>query len=426
MSNSIRIGAGLLALAVLFCCGCNTSDSNDAQIRLLNVSQGYGSLDVYAGSTQEESAVTYGTLSSYFGLAAGSYTLAFNVTGVTTSLQSLSESFSEKTFQTFVAYGDTGSFATLEIGEDVSAPASGSAAIELVDAAPDAGAVDVYFTASDTALDDASPTFSNVAGGSISTAGFVNISSGTYRMRVTATGSKTDVRLDVASVVLASASISSVVISDTTGGVLVNAMILPQQGSLTVDNNTQARVRAVSGIGVNAAVDTSVGGISLLSGAAPNTIGNYGLVASGSAAVSLDVGGTAISVPDQNLTAGQDYTLLLWTNAAGGTEASLISEANGLPAGGDSKIRLLNSMSGLGDPLSMTVSYTSEASGIALGDASVFASVADGTTVPISVTDAGTSASVYSSSPSLASQGVYTLFMFGTASSPVGTLQADR
>ena len=426
MLTSVRIAAAVAATTSLFLTGCN-SDSNDAEVRLLNVSQGYSSLAVYAGTTEEKSAVTSGTLSSYFGLTANTYTVNFTVSGVTTALASLSVAFAEKTHQTFVAFGDTGNFATLEIGEDVSAPSSGSADVELVNAAPDAGAVDVYFTDSTTALDDVSPTFSNVTGGSISSAGFVNLTSGTFRMRVTGTGSKTDIRLDVASVTLSSGTVSSVIISDTSGGVLVNASILPQQGSLTADNNASARVRAVSGVSSSSAVDVSVGGVSLLSSAPPAAIGDYNLVTAGSAAVSLSVGGTAVTAANQTLTAGGDYTLLIWSDSSGNTQESLLSESNGLATSGDAKIRLINAMSGLGDPLSMTVSYTSEAESIALGSASVFASVPAGTTIPLGVTNATTSASLFTNSAaSLSSQGVYTLFMFGTAAAPVGTLQADR
>ena len=76
----------------------------------------------------------------------------------------------------------------------------------------------------------------------------------------------------------------------------------------------------------------------------------------------------------------------------------------------------------------MTVSYAPEAESIALGSASTFASVTDGTSVPLGVTDATTSTTLYTNGAASLqlSQGVYTLFMFGTSASPVGTLQADR
>jgi hypothetical protein len=170
-----------------------------------------------------------------------------------------------------------------------------------------------------------------------------------------------------------------------------------------------------------------VGGVSLLSSAPPAAIGDYNLITAGSAAVSLSVGGTAVTAANQTLTAGGDYTLLIWSDSSGNTQESLLSESNGLATSGDAKIRLVNAMSGLGDPLSMTVSYTSEAESIALGSASAFASVPAGTTIPLGVTNATTSASLFTNSAaSLTSQGVYTLFMFGTAAAPVGTLQADR
>jgi hypothetical protein len=393
---------------------------------MLNVSQGYPSIDVYAGSTNEQSADTFHTVSPYFDVDPGTYNLGFTINGVTTDLQSMSASFSTKTYQTFVAYGDTGSFATLEITEDGKVPASGTASIQLMNAAPDAGTVDVYLTASTATLDDTSPTFTAVSAGTISTAGFVNLTSGTYRMRVTASGSKTDIRLDVASVTLTSESISSVILSDTVGGVLVDAMILPQQGTLIDDSNVDARVRAVAGVATGTAIDASVAGVSLLSSAAPATISDYGLVASGISSVSLSIGGATVSAANQTLTAGSDYTLLIWTDSTGTPQETLINESNSLAASGNAKIRLINSMSGLGDPLSMTMSNVPEADSIALGAASAFASVADGATIPVGVTDATTSASLYTGNVSLTPQGVYTLFMFGTAASPAATLQPDR
>jgi hypothetical protein len=415
---------GLLLAAVLSLAGCN-NDSNDAQIRMLNVSRGYDSIDFDEGSTALASAVVYGAASPYSSLAANTYTINFTVSGVTSALQSMSESLSAKSHNTFVVYGDTGDFATLEIGEDASGPSSG-ANVQLVDAAPDAGPVDVYFTDSTTALDDVSPNFSDVAGGTIASAGYVNVASGTYRMRITATGSKTDVRLDVASVTLNNGSVVSVVVADATGGVLVNAMILPQQGSLTADNNTSSRVRAAVGVSTGTAVNASIGGVSLLSGAPTSTISGYSLVTAGSAAVSLSVDGTAVTAANQTLAAGADYTLLVWTDS-NGTEEALISEDNGLPSGEDAKIRVINSMSGLGDPISLAVNYSPEASSIALGGASAFSTVSASTTAQLGVTDATTSTTLYTNTAaSLASQGVYTLFMFGSAATPVGTLNADR
>ena len=126
------------------------------------------------------------------------------------------------------------------------------------------------------------------------------------------------------------------------------------------------------------------------------------------------------------MAAGADYTLLVWTDS-NGTEETLISEDNGLPSSDDAKIRVINSMSGLGEPISLAVNYSPEASSIALGSASAFSTVSAGTTVQLGVTDATTSSTLYTNTAaSLASQGVYTLFMFGGAAAPVGTRIADR
>jgi hypothetical protein len=68
------------------------------------------------------------------------------------------------------------------------------------------------------------------------------------------------------------------------------------------------------------------------------------------------------------------------------------------------------------------------ATDVSPGDASAYdTGVAATTAGVLSVTDTATSQQLYSqSSVTLSSQGVYTLFMFGSAASPNGVLNQDR
>jgi hypothetical protein len=422
-----------LLLAGIFLDGCSSSGGN-AQIRVLNTSIDYPSLDLYLNNgttnTREVAAAAYGTLTSYLGVGSASYTVEFTSNNVQSSLKSVNENLAKNTHRTYVAYGNSGKFGTLEILEDQDQPSASYTKVELLDAALDAGSVDVYLTDPSVALANSSPTFSGVAGGSIASAGFVTVNSGTYRLRVTAAGSQTDVRLDsVTGIAFSSQEILSIVVTGTSGGVLVNATVLPQQGTQTVVNTTYARVRAAAGIPPGSNLTATLGGTNLLGSAAANTVSQYTLVAAGTQTLNLTLSGTALPASSQTLTAGEDYTVLV-LNGAGvsGTTTTLVTDDNRLPStSAYAKIKLVNAMSALGDPLTLNVNYTPVASAITLGNASPSTEVTAGTNTEIDTVDATTSTTLFTNTTAtLTGSDVYDLFMFGTAASTVGALRTNR
>jgi hypothetical protein len=268
-----------------------------------------------------------------------------------------------------------------------------------------------------------------VAGGSASAA-FVTLASGTYRLRVTAAGSQTDIRLDsVTGITFSSQEILSIIVTGTSGGVLVNASVIPQQGTATAINTPYARVRAAAGIPSGSNLTASLGGTTLLATAAANTVSQYSLVQAGTAALNLTLNGGAPTPSDQTLTAGADYTVLV-LNGAGvaGTTATLISDDNRLPSTSTyAKIMLVNAMSALGDPLTLNVNYTPVASAIALGAASSSTEVTAGANTEIDTVDANTSTTLFTNTAAtLTNSGVYDLFMFGSSTSTIGALRTNR
>ncbi|MEJ0099793.1 MAG: DUF4397 domain-containing protein [Pseudomonadota bacterium] len=107
-----------------------------------------------------------------------------------------------------------------------------------------AGRFDVYLTGPTDSLDDTAATALAVSGGSGSTATKL---AGSYRMRIANSGSKTDIRLDIPNITLANKGIYAIILTDTDGGVLVNAVFLPKQGQPTYfDNTASANVRVLN------------------------------------------------------------------------------------------------------------------------------------------------------------------------------------
>src|ERR1700730_10821193 len=424
--------AAVLAATVVSLSGCGSGSSGAADVRLLNVSTGYAALDLYASNngdtspnyTAQAQGVAYETVSNYASIGSGTYSLQFRNNGASSALATDgSESLTDGSHTTYVGYGSSGNFAAVKIGEDQSSANSGYAKVTVINAS-EAGNVDVYLTDSTTELVNASPLVTNIATGGTST---ITVTSGNYRLRVIGTGNTSDLRADVAQVTFNSTTVNSLLLTSTTGGMLVNVSLLPQQGSLSTYNSTQARIRGAVGIANGTTVNATVNGANILTNATVGVIGGtYTLVNSGSLPITLNVDGAAVTVPNQTLAAGADYTLLAWSNASG-TQTSLIADDNTLPASltSKSRVRLLNGMSGIGDPLTLLVNFQTGATGVALGTASALAQFASGTNNEVDVIDTTTSATLLTKTTlTLDAGGVYTMFMAGGGNSPVnGTLR---
>ncbi len=436
----IRRGAMLLpALATVILAGCGSS--GDAKVRLVNASAGYPSLDVYfeqsgTGGTAQLSNVATGSASGYAAITPTAYTVYFTSHGVgaPNALASRSETFSNSARRTYVAYGDSGSFGVMEINEQQGAPNGGYASVEVLNADPDAGSLDVYLTSAGVPLASASPNFSAVAGGKATS--FSTIPQGTYELRITGAGKNTDLRFDLSGLKLTNEEVLSLIITEAPGGYLVNVMALPQQGSLATYTNPDARVRAAIGLTGASSVTAGVGGTTLVSAAPAAAVGTYQLIPAGSQPVSLAINGTVVTVPNETLTAGQDYTLLIYGNASSVSE-SWLSDSNVPPLSGYASVRLVNAMSGSGDPLSLAVNFMPVATNVPLGSdlpsgttagtSAYDTQVSATTTGTVTVTDYTTSQTLYTqSSATLGSGNVYSMFMFGSSSAPVGVLSQDR
>src|SRR5688572_6507475 len=160
-----------ILIATLFLGGCSSGDDDDegsARIRLLNSSEGYDSLDLYVTPDDEDTdvlrftGVQLGALSDYTTLGAGTYTFKFRRNGVSSTLRTMSDQLGKEAYGTYIAYGSTGRFGVLEVLENYGEPDSGRTWLQVHNIA-EAGNLDVYLTESDVSLDDASPTFSDIA-----------------------------------------------------------------------------------------------------------------------------------------------------------------------------------------------------------------------------------------------------------------------
>jgi hypothetical protein len=425
------LACGSLALLVS-CKGSGDDKGGDAKIRLLNLSTGYSSLDlithVEADDADEDvtrsEAVALETVSDYEDVEADKYTIKLKRTGSGSILRSFTnEELVEDDSFTYVAYGEVGAFGALRIDDTQDDADAGETRLGIANVST-AGALDVYLTDTDTELDDTTPVLSGVGAALAS----FSTDSGTYRLRVTASGDNTDVRLDIAGFQLPDRGVGALIFTATQGGTLANAIYLPQEGQPKKYLNTKARLRGAVGVANGASASIAAGGKTVLGSATAGVIGSrYTLLDAGTLPVTLAVNGSAVAVPDITLQAGADYTLLVWSNP-GGPQTSLIVDDNRLPSSaGNTKLRLLNGMSTLGAPLTLSMDFSPLIEGVLLGDASDDVEVQSGTDRQIDISNTSTAAQVLTrGSLTLQSNSVYTFFMTDNGGTSVGVLRRDR
>lgn len=421
-----RLVSVVLLGALVTLAGCGGADDDEnPRVRLVNASSGYASLDLYLDDSLVSSAIATGSASGYSTPDEGDHTVVLTRNGSGTSLQSQTLSLSKSTSTTVIAYGWEGALKTVRLDENEDAASSGKTKLLVLNAATsDVSSVDVYLTGNDDDLDSSTPVASSVSDVSGS---YTSVGSGTYRLRVTAAGDSSDVRLDLSGVSLASTAVQTLVLRAGSGGTLLDGLMIAQQGDVTALANTQARLRVVAAASSNALVSASFNGTSVASSAKSPTIGSYARVTAGSAAPTVTVNGSTLGMSSQQLAAGGDYTLLVWGSATA-PQTTLITDDNRLPSTSTAKMRLIHAMSDLSDTLSLTLDYADIASNLAQGSASSYkGSLAASSSARIDVTTPTQSAAIYNATDTtIAAKGVYTVFMFGSSSAPVGVLRKER
>jgi hypothetical protein len=434
MRSFFRLSLALSLVALVTgCLGSGGDDNETARIRLLNVSTGYASLDLYTNNDDDDddndelrlSNVTRGSLSDYADLDSNTYSFKFKSAGVTATLRTVGGvELTDDSNATFIAYGSVGNFVVTSVTDDESDADSGDTKIRVINVS-EAGAVDIFLTDEDVELDDAEPVISALAGGGQTG---TTVDAGTYRLRVTGAGDTDDLRFDLSGLALESTDVVSIILTATEGGALVNALVLPQQGELTTYPNTKARIRGAQGLASGTAT-LSVGGVRLLNNNVIGVIGStYQQVEAGTVEVALGVNGTAVPAGSRTLTAGADYTLLVWTDSNGATQTSIIADDNRLPdSASDVKMRVLNGMSGLGNPVTLAVNFDTVADSVVLNTASSYEEISSGSAIQLDVYDSLLSTQLYNRNDvTLTANTVYTLFMAGSSANAVGTLRKDR
>jgi hypothetical protein len=418
----------LLASATLLH-GCGgKAETEEGHVRLVNATRAYSSLDLYQSSTRIVASTAAGTSSDYAGLEEETYTFYVKNAGSSSSAATLSGSVEKEAHYAVIAYATGGAMATVYVSESEDSPSSGVAKLRIFNAAAsEIESVDVYLRSSacsdlgssDTAL------ATDVTGLQDS---YSSVTAASYHVCVTAAGDKSDLRLDIPALTLGSQQIATLILTNTTGGVLLNGLLLNQQGSLTAYANTSVRMRLAADAASSGVVSAAANGTTLGTSYSSPTVGSYKLVEAGELTMTVSINGTELAATGLSASAGTDVTLLVAGSVAS-PAITLLSDDN-TPSTSSSKpvkIRLVNGLNGIGGAAMLTVDGDVIADSVDFGAASTPVNVpASSAAAALDITYAGTS--LWSaSSQTLTSGKVYTMFLLGDSSgTPKGILRADH
>lgn len=415
------------------CGGSNDSNSGTTNLRAINLTTDIASLDLYTGDTKRLGPLLTDTIATSVAFNSETYALNIKRTGDAATLFSGSYSLAKDQHYTAVVWGRETALrvSTLPEDENNTDVLAGTTRVRVFNATIDSGTVDIYLTAPNADLAEASPTQASLT--STTLAGFRDVSTGTYRMRVTAAGDPTDVRMDVPSITLGDRQFTTLVLTAGAGGALLNGTLIVQQGAVTSMKNTKARIRLAASVDLGGLVGVSVSGTALFTNYRSPRVGTYALVDSGDRNLVVSVNGSTISSDVRSFAAGADYTLLAYGPTAA-AQIKLITDDNRVPSTTNrAKVRLINGIAG-SDPLTLTVDYQSFAatSDIAGGVASAYATPTSTGSARLDVTSPLSADPIFTLTASgnttalLQAQGVYTIFMLSGQTLPAGRFVRDR
>lgn len=428
-------GVALAAAAMVLqgCGGGNKDSGGTGQLRFINATSSHPSLALMSSDAAFIGATALDAASAYAGITAGATSLQVTDAGSSTALATTAPTVGKDQHNVLLAYESNGVVKTWFFAEEDAAPATSTANLRVFDAAPDAGALDVFITAPGADLASAAVTLTTTTG----TAGAPTLAAysafatpGTYEVRVTASGNKDDVRLDIPSITLADQQVATLALTPTRGGVLVNGGVILQQGAYTATRNPNVRVRLAAGVPGGVPVTASVGAVPLTSNATSPSVGTYVSVPVAGATLSAAFGspGVPASVPAASFLAGQDVTLLA-TGTAGAATVTVLIDDNHLPTSSTTaKMRLVNGLSvagGTAPAATLIADFNVLAGNIPALGASAYGLVTASATMQIDVMPPTTTTPLFTG-VNVPGGSVYTMFLLGDASAPVPVFRRDR
>ena len=428
------------ALTLPFLHGCGNDDANKGEVRIINATTEYTSLDLYTQDSSGNndlvvSGTAAGAASAYTGIDKGSYTFVVKSGGAAANATTVAGSVAKTDHYSVVTYLTGGAAKATYLSDEESSPASGNAKVRVFNAATgEAASVDVYLTKNDcTALTVTDTAFASAVTGLQTAYAQVTASAaGTpWNVCVFTAGDRSTLLLDLPSLALKDQEIATLIFTHTAGGVLLNGAVLDQQGAMTAYTSAIARVRVAADADSTAPaglVSVTLNSAEVTSLQASRSVSSYTAITSGALTASVTIDGvTTNGFTLSNTTAGTDYTLLV-TGSPSGPALTLLKDDN-TPSTSTTqtvKARFINGVNGSTATLSATIDNRS------VGSATFKNQSTSYVTFPATAGTSTVQPSTVTNPASLVNQtfpanGVYTVFIWGDGSNtPVLSVSPDR
>ena len=403
----------LAASAILTACGGGGSDGTlNASLRVLHASPDAPNVDIVVRGVPVATNVPFKAATSYRSVTAGDVDIRVNVTGTQTAAISATPFLAADKSYTLIAANKVASIEPLLIEDVTTAVPVGNARLRVVHGAPSAPAVDVYVTAPEANIATASPTLTNVPFKGVSAA--LPVPAGDYRIRVTATGSRTPV-FDSGKVALAAGQdLLAVAVDQTAGASPISLVALPAAGAAIEISDIRAQVRVVHASPDAPAVDILVDNTVALRDVPYPAVSSYLELPAATYNFKVNAAGTAVTVinADAPLKGSQAYTVLA-TGFLANIAPLVVTDDLALPAANRSKLRVIHASPDAPN-VDVLVAGNRVLSNVPFRAASDYLTVASGN-YNVEVRVAGTSTVVLSASLTLEPRKIYTALAIGSA-----------
>lgn len=367
-----------LLVLTLAACTAEGQKSNVSKLRVFNAVHESSALRVNASEDGDIVAqLTPATLAAYKEVKSGSQTLKVYTNAGTQILES-SATLAEDGKQLLVIAGTLGNYQGYLVDDSYTDPSDGKAKVRILHSAIGVGTLDVYLTAPGEDIAQVNATASGIA--TRATGAFFEVSAGSYKLRLTPSGSK-EVIYESDTIALANKEVVSFLAYPTGSGKLVGVSQLAHDdaGAATTLASKVARFKSANGV-PGATYNVLVDGVLRLAGIPQPGLSSYQVIASGSRQIRIEpttTPGTAIANATLNFEPAREYTLL--TVGSGGS-AGVVAIADNTQTASTNKVRLrvINAVAG-GDPVNLLVNFTTSTSNIPAPSASRYVELDIGT-----------------------------------------------
>ncbi|HEY9104618.1 DUF4397 domain-containing protein [Chitinimonas sp.] len=418
-STLASLGLAMLGLATLGLAGCNGLKSGDdsihANLRFVNLMTDQATVSVLLDDATQLSSLPFEQSSSYQDNAwAASYTIKIN-NASNALLGSFTLAPAQKSHTTTYLYGSAVGMKYASFTDEAYTVSSGKFVVRTLLAADNLSGFDLYVTGASDDLSNLTPTVYAYAAGSMS-AYSSETASGSYRVRLTLSGTKTVV-FDT-TMTFDSATATTLVLHTLGSSQLPTVMrIKPDDGSAVIVPNTLARLRVVQG-----SPDVSGSRISLDGTAAYQAVPfagvtNYVIQSAGTHTLNFsnESTGAAFISQSQTFQPGRDYTVFS-SGLSSAATALVFEDSNLAVSSSRARGRFVNATPDQAS-VDAVVNYQPLLSNIAAGNRSASVDL-DALSYPVTFNASSNGAALAQlTTDTLVAGGAYTFALVGAANS---------